>query len=63
MLVLNENLTAKTIIVPICWHESPHWTTALAKIVLAVLNAYPERELRVNTSLDAINDQNDFYWQ
>ena len=28
-----------------------------------LLNAYPENELRINTSLDAINDQNDFFWQ
>ena len=28
-----------------------------------LLNAYPENELRNNSSLDAINDQNDFFWQ
>ncbi len=28
-----------------------------------LLSAYPERELRVNTSLDVLNDQNDFFWQ
>ena len=28
-----------------------------------LLNAYPETELRVNTVLDVLKDQNDFYWQ
>ena len=44
------------------YHRARPHPEDIQDIRRGLLNAYPERELRVNNTLNVLTDQNDFYW-